>query len=161
MSRGTRRSRRVVTLALIAALGSFLLPSSVAQASPASASRRLSLGEPGSGPPSAPPNLDRQAMARTGSVKWSAVPAGFWARGAIDYVGESFRWMRDYPATNDGSVPFKPGRLETRKLFARAVVKAFAPDARIDPSITFNDLADDSPYYSYANVAVEKGWMRR
>src|SRR5215212_4381087 len=149
MSRGTRRTRRVVTLALIAALGSFLLPSSVVQASPASVSREMTLGEPGSGPPAAPPNVDRRAMARAGSVKWSDVPAGYWARGAIDYVGESFGWMRDYPATSKGSVPFKPGRVETRKLFARAVVKAFAPDATIDPSITFNDLADDSPYYSY------------
>lgn len=165
MWRGIRGSRRVASLALIAALGSFLLPSSVVQASaaaiPQKHSQKPTLGEPGSGPPAAPPNLDRRAMTRAGGVKWADVPAGFWARGAIDYVGESFRWMRDYPALNDGSVPFKPGRLETRKLFARAVVKAFAPDATVDRSITFNDLADDSPYYAFANVAVQKGWMRR
>ena len=161
MWRGIRSSRRVVTLALVAALGSLLLPSSVASASVSGAPRDLTLGEPGSGPPAAPPNLDRRALARAGSVKWADVPAGFWARGAIDYVGETFRWMRDYPALNNGSIPFKPNRPETRKLFARAVVKAFAPDVEVDPSITFNDLASDSPYYEFANVAVQKGWMRR
>jgi NlpC/P60 family protein len=154
---------RVVTLALIAALGSMLLPSSAVRAADGSGSagsRRLTLGEPGSGPPPSTPHLDRRALGRGATVKWSDVPAGYWARGAIDYVGETFRWMRDYPALRDGSFPFKPHRVETRKLFARAVVKAFAPDARVDPSISFDDLASDSPYYGFANVAVQKGWMR-
>jgi hypothetical protein len=161
MSRGTRRSRCVATLALVAALGAFLLPSPVAAADAPRVSAKLTLGEAGSGPPAAPPNLDGAAIARAGGVKWSDVPAGHWARGAIDYVGETFRWMRDYPALRDDSIPFKPGRLETRKLFARAAVKAFAPDAEVDPSIRFDDLSSDSPYYPYANVAVQKGWMRR
>ena len=162
MWRGIRRSRRVVTLALalVAALGLLILPSSVASATVSAVPRDLTLGEPGSGPPAAAPNLDQRALARGASVKWSDVRAGFWARGAIDYVGETFRWMRDYPALDNGSIPFKPNRPETRKLFARAVVKAFAPDADVDRSITFNDLANDSPYYDYANVAVQKGWMR-
>jgi cell wall-associated NlpC family hydrolase len=67
--------------------------------------------------------------------------------------------MRDYRVRSDGSYPFKPGRLETRKFFARATIEAFAPDEAIDPSITFSDLDTDSRYYPYANVAVKLGWM--
>ena len=165
MSRGTRRSRCVATFALAATLASFLLPSAQAVGSPrtarATVPRTRMLGEPGSGPPPAPDVLDRRALARTDGVRWSDVPSGSWARNAIDYVGETYRWMRDYPEDADGRTPFKPGRVETRKLFARAAVKAFAPHAEVDPSITFNDLSSDSPYYRWANVAVQQGWMRR
>ena len=160
MSRGTLLPQRVVTLALFAALGSILLPSSVAPAADRPVARRLTLGEPGSGPPLSIPHVDRRAVARADAVKWSDVPAGHWARRAIDHVGETFRWMRDYPANGNGSFPFKPKRLETRKLFARAVVKAFAPDAKVDPSITFDDVANHSVYYPFVNVAVQKGWMK-
>ncbi len=164
MSRGIRRSRRVVALALITASSLFLLPSSLAQAASSAdvtdVADDLTLGEPGSGPPTPPPVLDRRAASRAGRVRWSDVPAGFWARNAIDHVGETFRWMRDYGALNDGSYPFKPQRLETRKLFASTVVKAFAPDATVDRSITFDDLSSDSPSYEYANVAVQRGWIR-
>jgi hypothetical protein len=159
MPRGARRSFRVLTFALVATSLSFLLPSPVGQAADPAVPRRLTLGEPGSGPTAPPDRLD--TTARAGSVNWSDVRAGHWARGAIDHVGETYRWMRDYPALGDGSVPFKPDRLETRKLFARAVVKAFAPTADVDPKITFDDLSTDSPYYEFANIAVQKGWMRR
>jgi hypothetical protein len=161
MPRGTRLQHRVVTLALIATSLCLFLPSSVVQAADGAVSRRLTLGEPGSGPPAAPLSLDRRAMSRATTVQWSDVPAGYWDREAIDYVGETFRWMRDYPAAEDGTFPFRPDRLETRKLFARAVVMAFAPDAVVDPSITFDDLPSDSPFYPSANVAVQEGWMKR
>ena len=160
MSRGARVLHRVAVLTLTAALGLLLLPSSVAAAADTTVRRSLTLGEPGSGPPLSTPQVDPRALARGTAVKWSDVPAGHWARRAVDHVGETYRWMRDYPALRDGSFPFKPGRLETRKLFARAVVKAFAPDAKVDPSITFNDLDSDSVYYPFANVAVQKGWIR-
>jgi hypothetical protein len=161
MPRGTRVPHRVATFALVAASLLFLLPSPVVRAADRGVPHRLTLGEPGSGPPLAPPHLDRAAVARAGTVKWSDVPGTYWARGAIDYVGETYRWMRDYAPLEDGTVPFKPDRLETRKLLARAVVKAFAPSTEVDPRITFDDLASDSPYYPFANVAVQKGWMRR
>lgn len=161
MPRGTRLQRRVLTFALVATFLCLAAPSPVVQAADRVVPRRLTLGEPGSGPPLAPPNLDRTAMARAIRVKWSDVPAGYWDRGAIDYVAETFRWMRDYPAADDGTFRFKPERLESRELFASAVVMAFAPSVDVDPRITFDDLPTDSPFYPYANVAVQKGWLRR
>jgi hypothetical protein len=158
MSRGSRLQHRVVTLALMAAVGSTLLPSSLAWGADHAAGD-LTAGEPGSGPPVAPDNL--ATASRTTSVRWSDVPRTFWGRRAIDYVAGRYRWMRDYRALDDGTVPFKPNRLESRRLLAKAVVLAFAPDAEVDPSITFNDMSSDSPFYRYANVAVQKRWMRR
>jgi hypothetical protein len=143
----------LLTFALVATSLWLVAPSSVVQAADRVAPRRLTLGEPGSGPPLAPPNLNRTAMARSTTVKWNDVPAGYWDRSAIDYVGKTFRWMRDYPAADDGTFPFKPDRLESRKLFASAAVMAFAPSVDVDPKITFDDLPSDSPYYRYANVA--------
>jgi hypothetical protein len=159
MSRGSRLQHRVVTLTLIAAVGSMLLPSSLAWAADHATRRDLTSGEAGSGPPVAPDDL--AAVARTTSVRWSDVPRTFWGRRAIDYVAGTYRWMRDYRASSDGTFPFKPERLETRRLFAKAVVRAFAPHVEVDPSITFDDLSSDSPFYRYANVAVQKRWMRR
>jgi hypothetical protein len=50
-------------------------------------------GEPGSGPPawSAPRTLQR-----VGTIKWSDVPRGHWARRAIDHVAAAHAWMRDF-----------------------------------------------------------------
>jgi NlpC/P60 family len=158
MSRGSRLQHRAATLALIAAVGSMLLPSSLARADDHTAPSRLTSGEAGSGPPVAPDVL--ATTART-AVRWSDVPPTFWAGNAIDYVAGTYRWMRDYRALDDGTFPFKPDRPENRRLFAKAVVRAFAPHVEIDPSITFDDLSSDSPYYRYANVAVQKRWMRR
>ncbi len=135
-----------------------VLPSPLAGAADHAEPSPVTAGEPGSGPSVAPDNL---TLARSTSVKWSDVPKTFWGRHAIDYVAGTYRWMRDYHALDDGTYPFKPDRLENRRLLARAVVRAFAPQAQIDPSITFDDLASDSPFYRYANVAVQKGWMRR
>ena len=70
-------------------------------------------------------------------------------------------WMRDFPANPDGSYPFRPGATETRKYFARAVVRAFAPEAAVDSSIAFADLDTTQQFYRWANIAVERGWMRR
>ena len=84
-----------------------------------------------------------------------------WARRAINFVGESHDWMRDFRPLRDGTYPFKPHQLETRKHLARAVVKAFAPHAAGDPSIRFRDLDRSQTFYRWANVAVAKGWMSR
>ena len=65
------------------------------------------------------------------------------------------------PGQPDGTYPFRPAMIETRKYFARAVVKAFAPDETVDPSITFTDLDTTQVFYRWANVAVKMGWMTR
>jgi cell wall-associated NlpC family hydrolase len=51
--------------------------------------------------------------------------------------------------------------VETRKYLARAVVKAFAPGASVDPTITFTDLDPTQTFYKWANIAVQRGWMKR
>jgi NlpC/P60 family len=114
-------------------------------------------GERGSGIPMVPlAPLARMAT----TVKWSDVPNGYWAARAIDYVAGEHRWMRDWSATEDGTFPFRPGKLESRRLFARAVVGAFATSESPDASITFPDMAATNGFYPYANVAVKLGWMR-
>jgi hypothetical protein len=118
-------------------------------------------GEAGSGLPMillAP--LPRTLSSAAPAVTWSDVPRGYWAKTAIDYVGAANDWMRDYRAAADGTYPFRPKRLELRRLFARSLVRAFAPTEPTDPSITFPDLPSTSAMYAYANVAVKLGWMR-
>jgi cell wall-associated NlpC family hydrolase len=140
----------------------------VASAPPAHALRQrsevveLTGGERGTGmPPVAP--LENDAVARTASaVTWSDLTsADAWARPAIDYVGSSNDWMRDFRANKDGTYPFRPGTIETRKYLARSVVRAFAPGATPDPGIVFSDLDASSPFYRFANIAVKRGWMSR
>ena len=99
------------------------------------------LGEAGSGPAPFPVEVPSTAAARAARFKWSDLDrSDAWAKRAIDYVGKANDWMRDFEATPEGTVPFKPDMLETRKYLARAVVKAFAPHAVVDPTITFTDL---------------------
>ena len=52
-------------------------------------------------------------------------------------------------------MPFRPDLLETRKYLARTAVKAFAPDAEVDPTITFTDLDPSQSFYKWANIAVQ------
>ena len=113
-------------------------------------------GEAGSGPPTwtAP-----RVAPRTNGIRWSDVPKGHWARNAIDHVGALNDWMRDLAQAEDGTYEFRPDVLETRKLFARSVVLAFAPDAEGDPDLRFGDLPDDDRFFPFANVAVASGWM--
>ncbi len=118
------------------------------------------LGEPGSGPAPWRSPVARGAILRANSIVWSDVAKGFWAKRAIAYVGSSFPWMLDFAQNADGTYPFKPNKLETRRLFARSVVEAFAPNDTPDPSITFTDLPSGGAFYPYANVAVQHGWMR-
>jgi cell wall-associated NlpC family hydrolase len=84
-----------------------------------------------------------------------------WARTAIATVAGSRDWMRDFAPRPDGTYPFRPETLETRKYFARALVKAFAPTATVDPKITFTDLDPSQAFYGWANIAVQRGWMGR
>ncbi len=94
-----------------------------------------------------------------GGIRWSDVPPRYWARAAIDDVATTNDWMRDFPANADGTYPFKPDALESRELFARAVVLAFASSEPPDPTISFPDLPSGDPFFPFANVAVKLGWM--
>ncbi|HWC69840.1 MAG TPA: C40 family peptidase [Actinomycetota bacterium] len=99
---------------------------------------------------------------RAASFKWSDVDGSqAWAKRAIDFVGKANDWMRDFAPRPNGRTPFKPGMVQTRKYLARAVVKAFAADATVDPSITFTDLDPTQTFYKWANIAVQRGWMTR
>ena len=108
--------------------------------------------------PPLPVVVPKPPRPRPSPLRWSDVgPGDAWARTAINFVGRDHDWMRDFAANGDGSYPFRPRMLETRKYFARAVVKAFAPDAGIDSSITFADLDPTQSFYKWANIAVQRG----
>ena len=101
------------------------------------------------------------AKGRDGIV-WSDVDATFaWAKMAIDDVGATNAWMRDFAINTDGTYPFQPSTIETRKYFARAVVMALAPDEPVDPAITFTDLDPSDTFYPAANIAVKLHWMKK
>ncbi len=84
------------------------------------------------------------------------VPKSHWAHDAIQFVATTHNWMRDY-----GTGSFRPRTVETRKRLARALVRAFAPSEPMEPSIRFEDLPSDDPFYRYANVAAKLRWMRK
>ena len=93
----------------------------------------IKAGDAPGGPPPLPAATGRVA-ARAGTVTWSdLVPTEAWARAAIGYTAGTNDWMRDFPQNPNGSYPFRPNLIETRKYFARAVVKAFAPDRHRQP----------------------------
>jgi hypothetical protein len=88
------------------------------------------------------------------ALAFSDVPTSHWAYDQITYVAETNLWMQDY-----GTSEFKPATKETRNLWCRSLVKAYAPSEPIDPSITFPDLPTTDPYYRYANVCVKLDWI--
>jgi len=123
-------------------------------------------GESGSGPPPIPVVYDRhdraRLAARTGTITFADVDdSDAWAAKAIEHVGVTHDWMRDFAQKDDGTYPFRPDALETRKYFARSMVKAFAPTDEPDPSIVFSDVDPSTSWYRYANIAVQRGWMTR
>ena len=97
-----------------------------------------------------------RAAAAAGPGGFRDVPSGYWAGQAIRVVAADHTWMRDY-----GTTTFRPNTFETRRRFARALVRAFAPHVAPDPKITFGDMSSSDPFYPYANVAVKQGWMQR
>ncbi|HEX9122181.1 MAG TPA: NlpC/P60 family protein [Actinomycetota bacterium] len=133
----------------------------------------LQTGTAGAGAPSRPPGLaagDRDAgipsLARapapvpTNGIVWSDVDRKSWVATAIDYVGAANPWMLDYRPAEDGTYPFRPDRPERRSLFARSLVRAFAPGEMPDPAIVFPDLPGATGFARFANVAVKLGWMQ-
>ncbi len=120
-----------------------------------------SQGDVGSGLPPVPISIPVSSH-RGASMRWNDLePSHAWAKSAINFVGKTHSWMRDFAAAKDGSYPFKPDMIETRKYFARTMVKAFAPGAKVDPRITFPDLDSTQSFYQWANIAVQRGWLGR
>ena len=152
-----RPLRRLVAALVCSAC--LLLPQVASSAPGAEASG----GERGSGPATwsaghAASGADRAAAAS--GVRWSDVPHSLWAHTAIDFVGAANDWMRDRKAAADGTYAFEPDRLESRKLFARTMFRAFGSELEQDPELTFTDLPATDRFYRFANVSVTAGWMQ-
>jgi NlpC/P60 family len=120
--------------------------------------RGLRAGDTGSGPPTWQVRTPSTSAAST-DVRWSDVPRDEWAHTAIDFVGATNAWMRDFRASADGTYRFKPDANESRRFFARAVVKAFAPASPTDDSVTISDVPPTDRFFRWASVAVSNGWM--
>jgi cell wall-associated NlpC family hydrolase len=152
-------------MALATTVALALLPSHAALASIAGG---LTVGDAGSGAPPIPvvrPRTHRDTPSRAdgrSTIVWSDLDKSTrWARSAINYVGATNGWMRDFAPNPDGTYPFQPSTIETRKYFARAVIMAFAPTETVDPSITFTDLDPSDAFYPAANIAVKLHWMTK
>ncbi|MGZ4133182.1 MAG: S-layer homology domain-containing protein, partial [Actinomycetota bacterium] len=163
MAPGGRFRRRSRAFVLVLTVGALLLPlAGNVHASPP----RYSGGDACGGMPTIPVVYPKDAGARTTtratSIRFSDLSSSVrWAVPAIQYVAGTYDWMRDFAANADGTYPFRPGTLETRKYFARSMVRAFAPGEKPDPTIVFSDLDPSTAWYRYAAVAVKHGWMTR
>lgn len=80
------------------------------------------------------------------------VPEGHWAHRAIRYVAAKRTWMRDFGSS------FRPDEPIRRRHLARALIRAFAPNA--EPGPTFTDLPTDDAFFPAASAAVRKKWMK-
>jgi cell wall-associated NlpC family hydrolase len=152
-----RRLTPVVLVTLVMTLAQSLGAAS-AQATPPS----WTDGEDGSGPAPFAVHVSRSERLRIPSETWTDLgPDDRWAKVAIDHVAGIHDWMRDVAPDHDGNWRFKPDALETRKLWARAIVRAFAPDVEPDPSVTFPDMDPADPFQRSAAIAVQQGWITR
>jgi cell wall-associated NlpC family hydrolase len=162
---GTRLRRGVAAAVMIGMLGTVLVHGgapATAEGNPRTTATLRRSGEPGSGPAPFPVQIPFGRSPRAAAFAWSDLDGSDgWVRTAIDFVGKRHDWMRDFAAKPDGSVPFRPDMIETRKYLARAMAKAFAPRAAVDPSITFTDLDPTQSFYRWANIAVQRRWMTR
>lgn len=159
---GIARRRRLLTAGVLAALVTTIVPvGATADArDPASTPATAPRGEAGSGPAPLPIVVPDRPSARAASFGWADLDGSdAWAKQAIDFVGKAHDWMRDFAPKPDGKVPFRPDMIQTRKYLARAMVKAFARGAEVDPSITFADLDPSQSFYQWANIAVQRGWI--
>lgn len=140
-----------VVVTLVQALGA-----GAAQATPPS----WTDGEHGSGPAPFPARAASRAELRIPARAWIDLgPDDMWARVAINHVAGTYGWMRDVGPDRDGNWRFMPDHFETRKRWARALVRAFAPQAEPDPSVRFSDVDPSDPFYRWAAIAVKRGWM--
>ena len=87
-------------------------------------------------------------------------PTDGWVRQGIKWVAATNSWMLDFAPNPDGTYNFRPDALESRKYFARSIVRAFAPEEQPDPTVVFPDLDPSLVWYRYAAIAVSHGWMK-
>jgi cell wall-associated NlpC family hydrolase len=152
--------RRLASVALLTLLVTLLqsLGAVTAHATPSS----WKDGEAGSGPAAFPSRVSRSERIRIPFTTWSDLGSDDrWARPAIDHVARTHDWMRDVPPDPSGNWRFRPDAFETRRRWARAIVRAFAPNAQPDPAIRFPDLDPSDPGHRWAAIAVKRGWMTR
>jgi len=155
-----RRSLAVPVLLAVLALAG--LPAAARGGAHRAADPAWAAGEAGSGPVawrSVPEITPPRRSGAASGIRWSDVPRRHWARQAVDFVAATNDWMRDRGPDPDGTYRFEPEALETRALFARAVVRAFAPDVPAAPEVSFADLPVEDRLFASANVAVSLGWM--
>jgi cell wall-associated NlpC family hydrolase len=160
------RRFRAASIPVVAASSLVL---SLAWAPPASARTHdaPTAGETGTGIPSTPivyPRTTlaaaRSPLARTSTITFADLDGGdAWAKEAITWVAKTNTWMLDFAPNADGTYNFRPDAKERRKYFARAVVRAFAPDEQPDPTVVLTDVDPSSSWYRYAAIAVGHGWM--
>src|SRR5262245_2492971 len=150
-----RPLRRVV--AVLACSACLLLLPQAASSLPSGGRSRA--GEPGSGPPTWNAGRAADGALAATDVHWSDVPNSLWAHTAIDYVGATNDWMREWRPDADGRYAFRPDRLESRRLFARSLFRAFGESVPQDPNLSFSDLPASDRFYPFDNVAVFAGWL--
>ena len=92
------------------------------------------------------------ATASPALASYSDVPSTHWAAAAVRYVAEDRDWM----ATGTGA--FRPDDALLRRDWARALVRAFAPDEPADAT-EFYDVTPDDPDFTFVSVAVKHGWL--
>jgi cell wall-associated NlpC family hydrolase len=160
-----RRRLRTTAVAIVAALV-LLTPFAGSPAQASKPARSVRAGEPGTGMPAIPVVYPRTRTLAGHSIR-TATAVTFadlgmsdaWAKEGIVWVAKTNSWMLDFAPNTDGTYDFRPDAIERRKYFARSVVRAFAPDEAPDPSIVFDDLDASSPWYRYAAVAADHGWL--
>jgi cell wall-associated NlpC family hydrolase len=156
--RGSGLRRRLISVAL-ACLASAPL-TSVSSAAAASTPPAWRAGEHGSGMPALSPVATTAARTPNARAPWADLePDDRWARPAIDHVARRNDWMADRRPNRDGSLRFAPDAFETRRFWARALVRAFARDEEPDPSIRFPDLDRSSRFWRAAAIAVKHRWL--
>lgn len=158
--RGDGLRRRLLRFAATLALSTLFvsLTSTAAQATPSS----WRDGEHGSGPAAPGVTISRSERLRLPTASWTDLGGDdVWAKPAIDHVAGVHDWMRDVPPDEDGGWRFRPDAKESRQLWARALVRAFAPDEEADPSISFPDLDQGSRFWRFAAIAVQHRWIVR
>ena len=163
-----RRRLCTIATAIVVFLSLPLTGSTPANAAPAAHRPQLArAGENGASEPAIPVVYPRTRAQLAGlsiraasDVTFSDLDASdVWAKDAIRWVAKDNNWMRDYAPKANGTYEFRPDVIESRKLFARAIVRAYAPDAQPGGSTTFTDLDTSSKWYRSAAIAVERGWM--
>jgi NlpC/P60 family protein len=156
--RGHRRLLSLLVATAVVTAGVASLGSTAAYAAPASWRH----GDEGSGPAPYPFVAHGAARTTASTAAWGDLEADdLWAKPAIDHVARAHDWMRDVRPDASGRMRFKPDAFESRRLWARALVRAFARDAEPDPSITFPDLDPSKPAHRWAAIVVQRGWMAR